>query len=319
MDTKPRHFLIFGVVIITLISLACQFISLPFLGAKEQPAGVPIKYGNNGEVISEGDLTFFVSGWENITPDEYNKPKWGKKFIAVEYLILNTGSSPLPVSSYTDFYLMDAGGQKYEYSIDAEVAANIPSVSLGLNPGEKVHGKVGFQVPENATSLQFVGESPFWNISRVFVNLNPEPGFVQPPETLPGEMEQQASQVGETIQTETLAITINGITSSAGNSINTPRPGNKFANVDMTVENKGSANVTLYLQGSMYLKDASGWLYERDIDALLITKGLDTEVKPGETIRWQAGFQVPENASGLVFIFDEDPFTSGGRATVVLP
>jgi hypothetical protein len=86
----------------------------------------------------------------------------------------------------------------------------------------------------------------------------------------------------------------------------------------MTIEYKGSDSITPFHVRSMHLKGASGWLYEGEINAMLLAGTLDTEVLPGETIHWQAGFRVPEDASGLSFIFDEDPSTPG-RVTVAWP
>ena len=39
---------------------------------------------------------------------------------------------------------------------------------------------------------------------------------------------------------------------------------------------------------------------------------------PGEKIRTQVGFQIPEQATGLIFIFDDNHYEEG-RATISLP
>jgi hypothetical protein len=63
----------------------------------------------------------------------------------------------------------------------------------------------------------------------------------------------------------------------------------------------------------MYLKDSTGEKYTFHLGAQsIIDSGLpDDELQPGERIRGQIGFQVPKNASGLVFVFDAEVFGFG--------
>jgi hypothetical protein len=38
---------------------------------------------------------------------------------------------------------------------------------------------------------------------------------------------------------------------------------------------------------------------------------VDGEITPGEKLRGQVGFQIPEDAQGLTFVFDADVFGHG--------
>ena len=53
-------------------------------------------------------------------------------------------------------------------------------------------------------------------------------------------------------------------------------------------------------------------------DASAIVTTPEGELAPGGTLRGQVGFQVPADATGLVFVFDGD-FFGAGKVFVVLP
>lgn len=63
----------------------------------------------------------------------------------------------------------------------------------------------------------------------------------------------------------------------------------------------------------MPLKDTASQQFYPDY--LTTSAGSDTppdgEISPGEKLCGKAGFQVPENVLGLVFIFDPDPMSKG--------
>jgi len=96
-------------------------------------------------------------------------------------------------------------------------------------------------------------------------------------------------------------------------------PGNMFVAVDLTLENRGAEAKAVSSLIQMYLKDSSGQKYDLDLAASVASGGAtpDGEIAPGEKIRGQVGFQVPQDAKGLVFIFDADVF-GHGKAFVAL-
>ncbi len=342
MNAKYRQTLSLGLAtIIVILSLACQGLSRPTQGIPSEPEITEPAIGEEpeiieepeptekpslspvtaktGELIQSGDLVLFVVGWEDVLPTAYHKPGAGNKFVAVEYIAVNAGSIPLPLSCYSDIYLKDESGQMYEQDIGATLAADISSLSIELNPGEKVRGKTGYQVPQNATGLQFIFDSRNWNAAKVFVNLGPTPVSSEAPSTLPAEKPQASHKVGETVIFGSLAITVNSVTYPAPLDYAKPLAGHKFLAVDITIENKGSTSAEIYT-GQMAILDALGWFFDEDINATMAAGGkpLTINLAQGEKIRTQVGFQIPEQATGLIFIFDNNNYEEG-RVTISLP
>jgi hypothetical protein len=273
-----------------------------------------------GDVISIGKNVLVVLGWENVPGTDFSKPDDGKKFVAVEVLLVNKSDSPVSVSTILQMSLKDDTGQKYDVDFKASMATDQSSVDGELSPGERVRGKVGYQVAENAQGLQFVFDASVFGTGKVFIDLGAEPVTLEPPAELAGETEQQAYKVGDVIAMGDTTITVNEITYPAGDQYTKPDAGKKFLIVDLTIENKSTAAINVSTLLQMSLKDPTGQKYTVDFMAALASGGTspDGEIAPGEKLRGQVGFQVPENAAGLVFIFDAEVWGTG-KVFVALP
>lgn len=272
-----------------------------------------------GEVIRVGDLTMVVLGWEVLKGDQFNKPDPGKKFVAIDVIFVNHGSKSRSLSSLLQMNLKDETGQNYDVDLSAQVAAG-SSPQGELSPGERLRGKVGFQVPEDAKGLVFVFDANIFGTGKVFVDLGPEPIVVEPPPDIVGEHGVKTFAVGDQIRIGDLVLIVHQVTYPPGDQFNKPEPGNKFVVIDLTLENKGSEDRHVSSLLQMYLKDEQGRKYELDLAATVASGGStpDGEIAPGEKLRGQVGFQIPENAKNLVFVFDADVFDYG-KVFVTLP
>jgi|CXWK01.1.fsa_nt_gi hypothetical protein len=283
-----------------------------------EPAAVPTPSSFAvGDVIEMGDLTMVVLGWSTPAGDEFTQPESGNRFVVVDLLLVNTGSAADSVSSLLQMELKDGDNRSYDIDIFAPGAS---SPEGEIAPGERIRGSVGFQTPAEATGLQFVFDASLFGSGRVFVDLGDEPVAVDPPAALAGEVAAEAFAVGDVIEIGDLALTVHGVTFPAGDEFNRPDEGQRFVVVDVAVENRTATaqNISSLLQ--MELKDATGQVYDLDLMAQAASGGTspDGELAPGETLRGQVGFQVPSDATGLVFVFDGDIF-GAGKVFVALP
>jgi hypothetical protein len=155
---------------------------------------------------------------------------------------------------------------------------------------------------------------------KIFVNLGDAPTMVEAPAELAGEAPQQLYNVGDAIKIGDIVLTVNEVQTPKASQFAKPDKGMRFLVVDVTIENKASnaANLSSMLQ--MQLKDTSGQAYSVDLMASAASGGKapDGELAPGEKIRGQIGYQVPEDAKGLTFVFDGDVF-GAGKIFVKLP
>jgi hypothetical protein len=337
MNRKHNTVSLIALTVLLLASLACGSSASPTLVAtsappvdsgspqqQEQPtqASAPVIQQNYkvGDVIAIGDHVLVVLGWENVSPNDFSQPDAGKKFVAVELLIVNNSQSAMSISTLLQASMKDDTAQKYDADFMASAAIGGASVDGELAPGEKVRGKVGFQVAENATGLQFVFDASFFGSGKVFVDLGAEPVKVEPPAELAGETVQQTYNIGDVIAMGTTNVTVNEVLYPAGDEFNKPNAGFKFLVVDLTIENLSTTAISVSSLLQMSVKDSSSQKYDVDLMASVASGGSspEGEIAPGEKLRGQVGFQVPENATGLVFVFDADVWGTG-KVFIALP
>jgi hypothetical protein len=337
MNRKHNAIPFIALAALMVVVLACGSSASPTLVAtsapqpvdsgsqpQEQPTQAPTavtqQIYNVGDVVAIGDHVLVVLGWENVQPTDFSKPDAGKKFVAVELLVVNNSQSAMSVSSLLQMSMKDETGQKYDPDFMASTAIDTANVDGELSPGEKVRGKVGFQVAENAPGLQFVFDASVFGTGKVFVNLGAEPVKIEPPAELVGETAQQTFNVGDVVAMGTTNLTVNEVLYPAGDQFNQPNAGFKFIVVDLTIENLNATAITVSTIFQMSVKDSSSQKYDVDLMASMASGGSspDGEIAPGEKLRGQVGFQVPVDATGLVFVFDAEVWGSG-KVFVALP
>lgn len=124
--------------------------------------------------------------------------------------------------------------------------------------------------------------------------------------------------VGDTFEAGSgLTMTVLGLEEPAADDFLKPDEGNKFVIVRAVVENGGgeAQPVSSLLQMSLY--DGAGNKYDLDIlAATLAEQTLDGEVPAGGSLEGGVGFQIPADASGLIFVFN--PLIDGEPVGVAL-
>lgn len=124
--------------------------------------------------------------------------------------------------------------------------------------------------------------------------------------------------IGDTVEVAPgLTMTITGVEEHPGNEFFKPEPGNKFLIVRAIFANTGASSQSVSTLLQMSLFDSSGTEHGIDIlAAALAEKTADGEVPVGGTLEGGVGFQIPANASDLVFVFK--PLMGGSPVGVAL-
>ncbi len=120
-------------------------------------------------------------------------------------------------------------------------------------------------------------------------------------------------RIGDDIHIGDWNLAVLGWAEVPGTTGNAPRSGQRFVAVDVVLINvaQGPRNLSPLLQ--MSLKDDTNRKYDWNLAAQAASgAGLPSgEVSPGERIRGTVGFQIPQDSTGLTFVFDAAVIGSG--------
>ncbi len=120
-----------------------------------------VKVAEVGETLSNDQLKITLNSVDfmEATPNEneflIQKAKEGKTFAVVDVTVENVDDEATSISSVIQFKAKDADGYNYEMDLMATISLD-QQVDGKLQPGEKVRGKVAFEVPKTAKGLQLV-------------------------------------------------------------------------------------------------------------------------------------------------------------------
>jgi hypothetical protein len=125
-----------------------------------EPADEPIAEPVEKEIYSLGDTAKIE--WFHITVEMGSEPKedWGtpasgKRFIAVDVTLKNTGDESQEVAMMLQMFMVDSTGTQYAFDHGASWES-VFTLNGAIPADEERQGTVIFQIPEDAEGLQFV-------------------------------------------------------------------------------------------------------------------------------------------------------------------
>jgi len=124
-----------------------------------------------GEQIGISGLVIQVLGVSYPSGTDFVKPKEDYKFVSVDVQIENQGDSVQEITSIVQMYLKDNTGEKYTFHLGAQSIIDSGLPDDELQPGEKVRGQIGFQVPIDTEGLIFVFDAELFGFGKVFIAL----------------------------------------------------------------------------------------------------------------------------------------------------
>jgi len=125
-----------------------------------------------------------------------------------------------------------------------------------------------------------------------------------PPATNPAPATAQHHQVGEVVNTPAgWQVTVNSVKTSQGDELFTPKAGNTYLVVDVTLKNTTTEQqpVSSLLQFS--IKDATGQEYNQALAPSDVTSTPDGKVEAGGILRGQLAYEVPTSQHQFTFAF----------------
>ncbi len=128
-------------------------------------------------------------------------------------------------------------------------------------------------------------------------------------------------KIGDKIQMGNIILSVNKLETSTGGQYTKPAEGNKWIDLNLTIENTGSSQEYVTTMGQMFILDAENNQYQVAVTAKRLQNpgslGLDGAlIAKAKKTDW-VGFEVPKTAKGLKFQYNAS-FYSNKNITVDL-
>jgi len=130
--------------------------------------------------------------------------------------------------------------------------------------------------------------------------------------------QNQVFKIGDRVQMGNVIITVNKVEFSNGITFINPAEGNKWLDVNLTIENTDSNQQYITTLGQMFVKDSDGNSYNvSPTDKLLQNPslGLDGPILAKSKKTAWVGFEIKKGATGLQFQYAASMF--GGKTAVI--
>lgn len=251
-----------------------------------------------GDTFSKDGLSIiYVSSSNYETDNEFLKPADGKKYVRIALHVDNQSGSDKSVSSF-DFKCYADG-----YESDAFYGAD-DELSASLSNGRTADGAIYFEVPKDATEVEIEYEYDWINSKKIkfIFEGDKDSGATFGKNT---EASKDAFHVGDVIETSKLRITyLNAEEYTSDNMFIEPKEGNKFAYIELEVENLSDSDQTIsYFSFNCFADGAScDGFYGMD-DALSAT------LSAGRKAKGTIAFEVPRDAQVVEFEFEDNFWT----------
>jgi hypothetical protein len=235
-----------------------------------------------------------ISVQDPAVPNKLSPIESGNKIIAVEVIISNLSGDMLNVNPIYAT-LVDAEGNVYKLEFPG---VDYPMATLNLNPGEKVKGRIAFQVPENAVadSIKFNIDGRLSDYLQASLKTAPAGHFAvaEPPST-PGS---PLSKLGEVV--ENFGYSLSAVAVQDPSTLTMlyypERPGFKLVAVEIVLGNVSGSEALEVNPLFANLIDKDGFVYEG------VLGGLEGQINSadlnlGKTATGWIAYLIPETAS----------------------
>jgi len=133
--------------------------------------------------------------------------------------------------------------------------------------------------------------------------------------------QQKTYVLGETFKLGNLQYKINSVKTSDGNGniFRSPRSGNIFLLVDLTIENQGNTDIEVRSKIGFKLRDLDGKRQKSSLGATLAVKdAINGTIKARGTMTGELGYEVLEGAQAFELTVIPDPLSSKSKNASVM-
>lgn len=139
-------------------------------------------------------------------------------------------------------------------------------------------------------------------------------GESNPQATQTATQTDQPYKVGDKVQMGKVILTVNKVETSESGQYTKPSEGNKWVDINMTIENTGSSQEYVTTLGQMFVLDDQNNQFQVAVTAKRLANpgstGLDGAIVAGAKKTDWVGFEVPKTAKGLKLQYNASFFSN---------
>jgi len=124
----------------------------------------------------------------------------------------------------------------------------------------------------------------------------------------------QTFKVGDQVKMGDSIVTVNTVEYSQGGGYSKPQEGNKWINLNVTIENTGSSQKYVTTMGQMFIRDGQGNSYQVAVTDKVMANpsfGLDGQIIAKSKRTGWVGFEILKDATNLQFQYNDSMFGGG--------
>jgi hypothetical protein len=308
--------------------LSCSLLAAPEAasgsGGNPPPPGPSPTFGPvsalQGELVRDGNLRLVVHGWSNIAALVFPEPESDQAIIAVDFSVVNAGSSALEVFSLRQTWaVLDSNGTAHSPDFSYSTISGINKEASEMQPGEKFHMALIYRMPDSSPPASLRFRDSRRSEGSISVVFNMEPGVAEPPEILEGEKPPAVLPMDASIQRGNWQVRLLSagtsqpcLTDPLRSMYNCRAFPSDFlvVRVDLVMKNISGQPQTAYVGGMLWLQDPTGRRFygsAEDVTAMGKSVGAGTE------LRFSADFLVWPGVSSLWLAF-RDPYSGDSES-----
>jgi hypothetical protein len=161
------------------------------------------------------------------------------------------------------------------------------------------------EVVDEETDTEYVEEDAA--LEEEIVVEEPTPTVVPTPSVAAPTLSEGPAKdmyaTGDVARVDEFLVRVDDVRFTKQTELGTAKDGNTFILVDITLENTSSEQQSVAALLQMSVEDGAGQPYALDIDAGTGFLAVNGPIGAGETATATVGYQVPENAEGLHWVF----------------
>lgn len=264
--------------------------------------------GKVGEKVESAGIAFIVLEVKQTDGEGFTSAKEGNTLFDIEVIIQNVSREE--TTPYNPFYFKVKDKDGFEYN--TTLTAFDPALQSGeLEMGDVVRGHVTFEVKKDAQDLIVTYEPIvlFGGYAPIRISLTEKSD--QPAE-IPSPLDFPQNKLGTPAESAGVTLTVLSVQKVKSLSGMSAKKGYTYLDLEVEISNSGRDDPSPY--NPLYFKIRDNQGYEYSTSFISVEPALKSgKLARGEKVKGHVTFEIPENAAGLLALYEPEVLFGGYR------